>query len=148
MTEATNRVLYFTGAHCTTCTAMTPIVRAAADAYGSSVELVEIDVATNLELANRHSVTSVPTFVAVHDGAVAGRAVGTQTRSGVSAVFAGAVDGPTLSIPLSTNERLLRLGAGALIAGIACVAGQPLLLLAVIGLVAFAFWDRTPFGRH
>ena len=147
MTDTTNQVLYFTGAHCTTCKAMTPVVRAAAGEYGSEVELVEVDVGTNRDLAERHSVRAVPTFVAIHDGVVAGRAVGAQSRTGIGEVFAGAVDGQVRSIPLSTRERLMRLAAAATIGGIAYVAGQPLLYLAVFALVAFAFWDRMPFRK-
>ena len=147
MTDTTNQVLYFTGAHCTTCKAMTPVVRAAAGEYRSEVELVEVDVGTNRDLAERHSVRAVPTFVAIHDGVVAGRAVGAQSRTGIGEVFAGAVDGQVRSIPLSTRERLMRLAAAATVGGIAYVAGQPLLYLAVFTLVAFAFWDRMPFRK-
>ena len=145
MTETTNQVLYFTGAHCTICTAMTPVVRATAGEYGPEVELVEVDVATNRDLAGLHSVRSVPTFVAIHDGIVAGRAVGAQSRNGISEVFAGAVDGQVRSIPLSPTERLMRLGAAAAVGAIAYTAGQPLLYLAVFALAVFAFWDRMPF---
>jgi thioredoxin-like negative regulator of GroEL len=145
VTETTNQVLYFTGAHCTICTAMTPVVRATAGEYGPEVELVEVDVATNRDLAGLHSVRSVPTFVAIHDGIVAGRAVGAQSRNGISEVFAGAVDGQVRSIPLSPTERLMRLGAAAAVGAIAYTAGQPLLYLAVFALAVFAFWDRMPF---
>ena len=148
MVGTTNQVLFFIGAHCTTCKAMTPAVRAAADAYGSSVELVEVDVASNRELAKRHSVTSVPTFVAIHEGSVAGRAVGAQSRTGVAEVFAGAEAGYVRSVPLSTTERLLRLGAAAAVATIAFVAGQPWLLLGVLAFTALAFWDRMPFRKR
>ena len=144
MAETTNQVLFFIGARCTICKAMAPAVRAAADTYGSSVELVEIDVALNRELAERHSVRSVPTFVAIHDGAVAGRAVGAQSRAGIGDVFAGAEAGQVRTIPLSTTERVMRLGAAATVGTIAFIAGQPLLLVIVAGLVALAFWDRMP----
>lgn len=147
MAETTNQVLYFTGAHCTICKAMTPAVRAAADHYGSSVELVEIDVATNRELAERHSVQSIPTFVAVHGGSVAGRAVGAQSRRGIGEVCAGAEAGQARAIPLSKTERVMRLGAATAIGAIAAIAAQPMLLPIVAALVVFAFWDRMPFRK-
>ena len=147
MADATNQVLYFTGAHCTICRAMTPVVRAAAGEYDSDVELIEVDVATNRDLVERHSVRSVPTFVAIHDGVVAGRAVGAQSRKGIGEVFAGAIDGQVRSIPLSTADRLMRLGAAAAVGAIAYIAGQPLLYLVVFALVAFAFWDKMPFRK-
>ena len=148
MVGTTNQVLYFTGAHCTVCRAMTLAVLAAADEYGSSVELVEVDVSANKLLAEHHGVRSVPTFVAIHDGAVAGRAVGAQSRAGIGEVFAGAEAGHVRSIPLSTTERLMRLGAAAAVGTIAFVAGQPWLLLGVLAFTALAFWDRMPFRKR
>ena len=145
MVDTPNQVLYFTGAHCTICKAMTPVVRATAGEYGSEVELVEVDVAANRDLAERHSVRAVPTFVAIHDGVVAGRAVGAQSRNGIGEVFAGAIDGQVRSIPLSSTERAMRLGAAAAVGAIAYIAGQPLLYLVVFALVVFAFWDKMPF---
>ena len=124
---------------------MTPVVRAAADEHEPDVELVEVDVAANRDLAERHSVRSVPTLVAVHNGEVAGRAVGAQSRRGIGEVFAGASDGRIRSIPLSATERSMRLGAAVAVGAIAYIAGQPLLYLAVIALIAFALWDRMPF---
>lgn len=147
MADTTNQVLYFTRAHCTICKAMTPAVRATAGEYASDVELVELDVASNRDLAELHSVRSVPTFVAVHDGVVAGRAVGAQSRNGIGEVFAGAINGQVRSTPLSTTERLMRLGAAAAVGAIAYIADQPLLYLAVIALIVFAFWDRMPFRK-
>jgi thioredoxin-like negative regulator of GroEL len=126
---------------------MTPVVRAAADEYDPQVELVEVDVAANRDLAERHSVRAVPTFVAVHDGVVAGRAVGAQSRAGIGKVFAGAIDGQVRSIPLSTTERAMRLGSAAAVGAIASIADQPLVYLAAIALVAFAFWDHMPFRK-
>jgi len=145
--DTPNQVLYFTGAHCTICRAMTPVVRATAGEYGSEVQLVEVDVAANRDLAESHSVRAVPTFVAIHDGVVAGRAVGAQSRNGIGEVFAGAADGQVRSIPLSTAERLMRLGAAGAVGAIAYLAGQPLLYLVVFALVVFAFWDRMPFQK-
>ena len=147
MADSINQVLYFTGAHCTICKAMTPVVRATAGEYGSEVELVEVDVATNRNLAERHSVRAVPTFVAIHDGVVAGRAVGAQSRNGIGEVFAGAIDGHVRSVPLSTTERMMRLGAAAGVGAIAYIADQPLLYVAVLALVVFAFWDQMPFSK-
>ncbi len=147
MADAANQVLYFTGAHCTTCKAMTPVVLAAAGEYGSDVQLVQVDVAKNRDLAERHSVRSVPTFVAIHDGVVVGHAVGAQSRAGIAEVFAGAIDGQVRSIPLSTAERLMRLSAAAAVGAIAYIAGQALLYLVVFALIAFALWDQIPLRR-
>ncbi len=81
-------------------------------------------------------------------GGVAGGAVGAQSRAGIGEVFAGAEAGHVRSIPLSTTERLMRLGVAAAVGTIAFVAGQPWLLVGVMAFTALAFWDRMPFRKR
>lgn len=145
MSDPKPEVLYFSGAHCPACKRMTPRVQETADEFRGRVDLVEIDVAVDADQVARHSVRAVPTLVAVHEGAVVGRAVGAQSPKALAALFAGAAAGEVDSLPLSTTERAMRLGAAAAVGMIAARAGQPLLLVAVAGLVVFAFWDRMPF---
>lgn len=140
-------VLYFTGAGCATCRHMTPHVQAAADHFGDRVGLVKIDVAADPAQVGAHTVRAVPTLIAVHDGAVVGRAVGALSPEAVSALFAGAADGHVGSLLLSTTERMLRLGAAGGVGLIAILAGQPLLLAPAVGLGIFAFRDRLAFRR-
>lgn len=57
------KLTYFTAAWCQPCKATKPHVQAFAEQYGIDVEYVDIDSPTGIELATRHSVMTVPTFV-------------------------------------------------------------------------------------
>ena len=147
MSDQRAEVLYFTGAHCPVCRRMTPHVQATADRFRDRVGLVEIDVAADPVQVGEHGVRAVPTLVAVRAGAVVGRVVGAQSTEALAALFTGAAAGKVDSIPLSTTERTMRLGAAAAVGVIAIMAGQPLLLIAAVGLGVFAFWDRLASRR-
>ena len=142
------QVLYFTGAHCAVCRRMAPRVQATAEDFRDRVDLVEIDVAVDADQVAEHSVRAVPTLVAVHDGTVVGRAVGGQSREALNEIFAGAAAGRLRTLPLSTTDRAMRLGAAAAVGVIAYLAAQPLLLVAVAGLGLYAFWGHMPFRNR
>lgn len=144
MSDRRSQVLYFTGAHCPVCKRMTPDVLATADQFDDKVELVEIDVAARPDRVKEHSVRAVPTLVALHDDTIVSRAVGAQSSAALNTIFKGAAGAETGRLPLATGERLMRLGAALALGLIALFASQPLLLVAAIGLVGFAFWDRVP----
>lgn len=134
-------ILYFTGAHCATCKAMTPFVRSAADQYEGRVEFVEVDVADNPGLAADHSVRGIPTVVALNDGGVAGRSVGAMSPGAISQMFDGALSGEVGRLGISPAERGLRLLAAIGVAVIAAVSEQPILQVAAVGLGLYALWD-------
>ncbi len=61
-------ILYFTGEACTVChTAQRPALRTLAVAVGEGIEIREVDVAVEPELARRYRVMSLPTTM-VLDG--------------------------------------------------------------------------------
>lgn len=71
--------MLFSSAHCPACRQMEqtyrdPGVRDVMAAY----EVVRVDVSAERETAKRFNVTSVPTFLVVNGGKVAGRRVGFQ----------------------------------------------------------------------
>ncbi len=65
-------ILYFTGEHCTIChTAQRPALRALTAGLDSTVEIREIDIAVEPELARRYRVMSLPTTIVLDaDGQV------------------------------------------------------------------------------
>ncbi|MHB8490012.1 MAG: thioredoxin family protein [Candidatus Dormibacteria bacterium] len=57
-------ILYFTGEACTIChTAQRPALRTLAAGIGSGIEIREIDIAVEPELARRYRVMSLPTTI-------------------------------------------------------------------------------------
>jgi thioredoxin-like negative regulator of GroEL len=75
-TSRTNRrlpsILYFTGENCTIChTAQRPALRALASGIDSNLEIREVDIAVEPELARRYRVMSLPTTIVLDaDGQV------------------------------------------------------------------------------
>jgi thioredoxin-like negative regulator of GroEL len=65
-------ILYFTGENCTIChTAQRPALRALAARLDSTVEIREVDIAVEPELARRYRVMSLPTTIVLDaDGQV------------------------------------------------------------------------------
>jgi thioredoxin-like negative regulator of GroEL len=65
-------ILYFTGENCTIChTAQRPALRALAAGLDRSVEIREVDIAVEPELARRYRVMSLPTTIVLDaDGQV------------------------------------------------------------------------------
>jgi thioredoxin 1 len=78
-------VLYFSAEWCVPCKQMKPIVEKMAGDTGISFKRVDIE--SDYELAERHKVRSVPTFVLVEDGAEISRTIGAQTGKELAAAL-------------------------------------------------------------
>jgi thioredoxin 1 len=72
---------------------------------------------------------------------------GAQNEAGYRALFEALAEGREVKIPLSTFDRFLRLGAGALLAMVGISTGN-WLLTGAGGVVAFlGVYDRCPIWR-
>ena len=71
---------------CTSCRALAPVVDRVADRTGVPVVSLRVDAAP--DLVERLGVRSVPTLLALHDGAEVGRLVGAQSADAVESLFA------------------------------------------------------------
>ena len=61
------RVYYFHATHCAPCRATTPLVNCLRMDYPN---LIKVNIAENLELAQAFGVTATPSFIAVADGVI------------------------------------------------------------------------------
>lgn len=78
--KSTERVLVsFAADWCGPCQSMEPVLRAVAADVEASV--VEVDVDTLPQLANRFDVNSIPTYLSFHECDLDGRLVGSQTEA-------------------------------------------------------------------
>jgi hypothetical protein len=120
---------------------MRPIARELAGRYDGTVTLVEVDSSKDSVSSSTHRVRGVPTFVAIKDDSEVGRAVGSRSPAQLDALFQAASTGHSLSGQISSTDRGLRLGVGAVFAGAALVTTTPLLLMFAAAAVVFATWD-------
>lgn len=79
-------ILYFTADWCNPCKKVRPIVdelnRESAD-----IKFQIIDVDIEMEMARNCNVSSIPTFIVIHNGTEATRATGAQTREQLEALI-------------------------------------------------------------
>jgi thioredoxin 1 len=76
---------------CGPCKAVTPALRQAAEELGIEVE--EVNIETNRELAMDYNVRSIPTVVLLHNGKEIGRFVGLQQYGDIKKELEGFLNG-------------------------------------------------------
>lgn len=121
---------------CGSCRALAPFVDRVAESSG--VPLVPLQIDTDPELVDRLELRSVPTLVALRDGAEVGRLVGLQSEAAVESLFALAAAGDgrldhRAPPPLVAARAL----AGVALVGAGLVAGS--LMLGLIGAASLGW---------
>lgn len=142
-------VVEFWAPWCGPCKIMNPILKSASEKYRGQVELLKINADESPELLRQLKIFSIPTLLVYRNGKAVYRKVGAQPAAAIEALFAGLAEGKEIQKSGPTPfDRLLRLGAGLVIAGIG-VTGQVNYLLVLIGgvLVFSAVYDRCPIYR-
>jgi thioredoxin 1 len=76
----------FTAVRCPPCRAIMPHIEAIADAYQGRLRVGRCDVDSNVGLAARFDVRSVPTLLVLKHGAVVGQLVGARPRGTIEAL--------------------------------------------------------------
>lgn len=78
-----SHVLYFTADWCNPCKKVKPIVEELNRDSTTKFQLVDVD--SEMELAKRFEIRSVPTFILIKDGKEIKRTTGAQTRGQLEA---------------------------------------------------------------
>jgi len=74
----TTALLYFKSPTCVPCRQMKPAVDEVRDYFGEHVNVAEVDIFERPDLATKHGVKTVPSFVVIVDGQVADMRVGSM----------------------------------------------------------------------
>jgi thioredoxin 1 len=72
-----SRVYYFYGEHCRACKTIAPMVDELSEDFPN---LIQVDVATHIDLATKFGVLGTPTFVAVGDGLIRDVKLGSASK--------------------------------------------------------------------
>jgi thioredoxin 1 len=83
----------FTAERCAPCRTMMPILEGLAAEYAGRVRFGAVDADSEIALAERFRVRSLPTFVVLRDGREVGRIVGSRQRAFVAGVLDRALAG-------------------------------------------------------
>jgi thioredoxin 1 len=78
-----NKILKFGAEWCAPCRAMAPIVKSVAKDYEGKIEVVEIDVDKQQELALQYGITAVPTLIFLKEDEIVKTSRGPQSKSNI-----------------------------------------------------------------
>ncbi len=140
-------VVDFWAAWCVPCRMTKPILEKIAKEYGDKVEFMPINADASHEVLEHFQIIGIPTLLTLRGGEVVGRVTGAQNEAVYRAMFESLATGTGVKIPITPFDRMLRLGAGALLVMIG-FSTSSWLLAGIGGIVAFlGVYDRCPIWR-
>lgn len=140
-------VVDFWAPWCAPCRVTKPILEKLAQEYKDKVAFLPVNADESRELLEQFQIIGIPTVLTLHGGEVVGRVTGAQNEAGYRAMFEALAEGKEVKVPMSAFDRMLRLGAGALLAMVG-ISTNNWLALGIGGLVAFlGVYDRCPIWQ-
>lgn len=134
---------------CGPCRSMAPALERVSQAYAGRVDLLKLNADEDPQAVRALGVFGVPTLLVFRQGREIARRTGALPADGLAALFeAGLSTDPAPILGPARSERVLRLGAAALLFGMGVLSGPAWLLVGAAGVVAFsAVYDRCPLWR-
>lgn len=140
-------VVDFWAPWCVPCKITRPLLEKLAEEFKDRVSFVAINADDSPELASRYMVLGIPTVIALRDGKEEARLAGAQGQRPYRALFEALANSEAMPAGTPPIERMVRLGAGSVLAAAGLQSGYPL-LLAVGLIVAFSgIYDRCPLWK-
>jgi thioredoxin 1 len=140
-------VVDFWAPWCMPCKMTKPILEKLAKEYGEKIEFLPIDADVSEDVLEHFKVIGIPTVLTIRGGEVVGRVTGAQNEAGYRSMFEALAEGREVKVPMSAFDRMLRLGAGALLVMVG-MSTSNWLVLGIGGIVAFlGVYDRCPIWR-
>jgi thioredoxin 1 len=145
-------VVDFWAVWCAPCRAIEPALEQLEKEYAGRVDTWKVNADQEIELVRSLHVYGIPTLIAYRDGKDVARRTGAAPMAALAALFESALSGePPKKMALGFVDRLLRLGAGLAVFGIAVLSGLSGLhwLVAAVGaaIIFTAVYDRCPIWR-
>jgi thioredoxin len=138
-------VVEFWAPWCAPCRAMAPALEQTAREFNNQVKLVRLNADEHPELLRELRVFSIPSMIAIADGAELFRRSGVQSAENLRGFFTAAQEKQSTPPGLAPTERLLRAGAGfALLAAAIFLPTARLLAIPAAVLLFSAVYDRCP----
>jgi len=140
-------VVDFWATWCGPCMMTKPILDKLGKEYAEKVEFLPINADDSREILEQFRVFGIPTVITIRNGKEVGRVTGAQNEAGYRMMFEALAEGKEVKVPLTTFDRMLRLGAGGLFIMIG-ISTSNWLVAGVGGILAFiGIYDRCPIWQ-
>jgi thioredoxin 1 len=140
-------IIDFWASWCGPCMTTKPILEKLGKEYAEKVNFMPINADDSQEVLKHFRVMGIPTVITLRDGKEVGRVTGTQNETNYRAMFEALSEGREVKVPLTQFDRMLRLGAGALLVMVGISTGS-WLVVGIGGIVAFmGIHDRCPIWK-
>ncbi len=124
-----------------------PILEKLGREYDGKVQFMPVNADESRDVLEQFKVYGIPTVITLRDGKEVGRVTGSQNESGYRAMFEALAEGKEVKVPLTSFDRMLRLGAGAVFVIMGFTTGN-WLVAGVGGIIAFmGVYDRCPIWQ-
>jgi thioredoxin 1 len=124
-----------------------PILEKLAKEYNGKVQFMPVNADESRDVLEQFKVYGIPTVITLRDGKEVGRVTGAQSESGYRAMFEALAEGKEVKVPLTSFDRMLRLGAGTVFVIMGIATGN-WLVAGVGGIIAFmGVYDRCPIWQ-
>jgi thioredoxin 1 len=140
-------VVDFWATWCGPCMMTKPILDKLGKEYAEKVEFLPINADDSREILEQFRVFGIPTVITIRNGKEVGRVTGAQNEAGYRMMFEALAQGKEVKVPLTTFDRMLRLGAGGLFIMIG-ISTSNWLIAGIGGILAFmGIYDRCPIWQ-
>jgi thioredoxin 1 len=140
-------VVDFWAPWCAPCRATKPILENLSREFAGRVDLLQVNADDSHPLLEQYHVRGIPTVLAFRNGNEVGRIVGAQGETGFRQVFQSLAEGKEVTISLAPFDRVLRLGAGAMLIIFGIYARNWLVLGLGCLLIFLGVYDRCPVWK-
>jgi thioredoxin 1 len=140
-------IIDFWAAWCHPCMMTKPVLEKLANEFDDKVEFIPINADNSQEVLEQFKVFGIPTVITLRNGKEVGRVTGAQNAASYRTMFESLAENREVKIPLTSFDRMLRLGAGALFVTFGISTGN-WLVTGVGGIIAFmGIYDRCPIWQ-
>lgn len=140
-------VVDFWASWCAPCRMTKPILDGLAREYEEKVAFWAINADEHTDLMQELKIYGIPTLLLVNEGKIVGRFTGAHPEEHYRRLFDSLAAGETIQMPISTFDRLLRLGVGT--ASVVFALNNSTWWLLALGVVILftGLYDRCPIWK-
>ena len=137
-------IVDFWASWCAPCMVTKPVLEKLAREYADKISFLPVNADDSREVLEMFRIRGIPTVITFRRGKEVGRVTGAQGEKGYRAMFESLAAGKEVRVPLTPQDRMLRIGAGGFFLMFGISSGNWLLI--VIGALLFfmGIHDRFP----